>query len=272
MIDNERKSYIGACAIFKHETPFLREWIEFHRIVGVERFWMFNNDDDTSESDRVLAPYMGYGFLKNIHWPGRAKQFSAYAKAFELSAIWVEWLAVLDMDEFLFPVGTDSLQMRLREYDNPKIGALAVNWQVFGSSGIQQRQPLVIDAFKRRADERWAINGHVKSVVRPSRVLGGMRDPHLFSCKPGFITVNENGKTVISPKDNEVSVRKIRINHYFTRSREDFGVKIKRGRADTGTMRNQSIFSSHDRNEVYDDSACRFLPLLKERLSHEVVA
>ena len=27
--------YLAVCAIYRNEGPYLREWIEFHRLVGV---------------------------------------------------------------------------------------------------------------------------------------------------------------------------------------------------------------------------------------------
>ncbi len=34
------KFNVSLCAIFKDEADYLKEWIEFHRIVGVEHFYM----------------------------------------------------------------------------------------------------------------------------------------------------------------------------------------------------------------------------------------
>ena len=37
------KYKVSICAIFKNEAKYLREWIEFHKIVGVEHFYLYNN-------------------------------------------------------------------------------------------------------------------------------------------------------------------------------------------------------------------------------------
>ena len=37
------KPYLAICAVYRNEAPYLREWIEFHRLVGVERFFLYNN-------------------------------------------------------------------------------------------------------------------------------------------------------------------------------------------------------------------------------------
>jgi hypothetical protein len=35
--------YLSICAIFRHEAPYLREWIEFHKLIGAERFFLYDN-------------------------------------------------------------------------------------------------------------------------------------------------------------------------------------------------------------------------------------
>jgi hypothetical protein len=46
---------LAVCAIAKNEGAYFKEWLEYHRLVGVEKFYIYDNesDDDTKE---VLAP------------------------------------------------------------------------------------------------------------------------------------------------------------------------------------------------------------------------
>ena len=48
---------LSVVAIMKNEGPYLREWIEYHKLVGVEKFYLYNNGstDDTVE---ILSPYV----------------------------------------------------------------------------------------------------------------------------------------------------------------------------------------------------------------------
>ena len=39
----ETPHYLAICAIYRDEAPYLREWIEFHRLVGVEHFFLYDN-------------------------------------------------------------------------------------------------------------------------------------------------------------------------------------------------------------------------------------
>src|SRR5947209_4668609 len=34
---------LAICAIFKDEAPYLAEWVTFHRLMGVDRFYLYDN-------------------------------------------------------------------------------------------------------------------------------------------------------------------------------------------------------------------------------------
>jgi len=70
---SEKKFHVSICAIFKNEAPYLREWIEFHRIVGIDHFYMYNN---RSDDDFAAAAYYGilYGISRTARRSDRNKQ------------------------------------------------------------------------------------------------------------------------------------------------------------------------------------------------------
>ena len=44
----ERKgTYLAASTIYRDDAEYLPEWIEFHRLVGVERFFLYDNGSTT---------------------------------------------------------------------------------------------------------------------------------------------------------------------------------------------------------------------------------
>jgi Glycosyl transferase family 2 len=47
------KSHIAICLIVKNEAPYLLEWIAYHRVIGVDRFLIYNNDS-TDETSSIL--------------------------------------------------------------------------------------------------------------------------------------------------------------------------------------------------------------------------
>ena len=46
-----RKYEISICAIFKNEAPFLKEWLEFHLMLGIDHFYLYNNNSEDDYLD-----------------------------------------------------------------------------------------------------------------------------------------------------------------------------------------------------------------------------
>lgn len=57
--DNRELKYkIALCLIFKNEAPFLKEWLDYHLTIGVDHFYLYNNNSDDNYLD-VLNTYIG---------------------------------------------------------------------------------------------------------------------------------------------------------------------------------------------------------------------
>ena len=247
--------YLSVGAVFREENPWLVEWLEYHIFVGVEHFFLYNNDLDTTESDEILRPYVEHGIVDNIHFPVQCCQFSAWEDAMNRTCDLTEWIAMIDLDEFVFPRKSDDLREVMRNYDH--YSGLVANWSIFGSSGLVERPPNQINHFLYRAKNSFIENRHIKSIVKPRSVIpGGSGDPHHFAYQTGH-AVDENYQKVDSPF-NQHTDQIIRINHYAVRSRNDCrNIKLPKGRADTNLGRIENFWEIHDRNEVFDDEISR---------------
>ena len=68
MIQEAKKYNFSICAIFKNEAPYLKEWIEYHLIFGVDHFYLYNvGSHDSFQS--ILKPYINKGLVTYIDWP-----------------------------------------------------------------------------------------------------------------------------------------------------------------------------------------------------------
>jgi hypothetical protein len=76
---------------------------------------------------------------------------------------------------------------------------------------------------------------------------------HHFEFIKDKFCVNKNFEP-IEGAFSETSVNKIRLNHYYCRSLEEYDHKIKRGCGDTSKKRTLDEFFNHDRdaNKVQD--------------------
>jgi Glycosyltransferase family 92 len=293
-------AHIAVCAVFRDEAPYLAEWIEFHRLVGVEHFFLY--DDRSADAGReVLAPLVGEGLVTLTNCPmelASGGQGWAYDDALRRARGRFRWLAFIDIDEFVFSPEHESLGKVLAEFEH--YAGVVVNWQMYGSSGLQSRSDgLVIESFTRRARTDWVRNRRVKSIVDPARSIRSM-GPHFFEYSSGELAVTENEEPVTSVRNSSpkrwlnrvlarvpgvrvdpyairqssvsrVSVSRLRINHYAVRSRQEFAEKLARhsaaGSGPDGTSRLQrGYFAYHDRNEVDDPTLMSYAPRVRERL------
>lgn len=263
---------LAICAIFQQEGPYLKEWIEYHRLLGVQHFYLFNNLS-TDNFLSVLNPYISEGIVDLYDWSYTSTglldynniQVKAYNTQIALIRNEVKWLALIDIDEFIQPLQTDNLLKFLKNYED--YGALVVNWQCFGTSGVKKipEDKLMIECLIWKAFPHFERNLVIKSIIRPERVVG-CEDAHAMKFVEGYYQVNSNFEKCRGMYAPKVVVDKIQINHYWTRD-EHFFYNVKWPRLKKWTQydydwNNTNLFFS----QVEDFSIQRFVPRLRARM------
>ena len=179
------RHYLSVGAIYFDETTYLREWIAFHRIVGVEKFFLYDNGNADDHLE-VLAPYLDDGTVVVHEWPMRPGQMPAYDHCLRTYEGESRWIAFLDLDEFLFSPTYRPLPEILVDYERHP--AVAVNWAMFGTSGHRARPPgLTIETHDYRKE--YPEFEQIKCIVNPRRTERAL-SPHAFAYRDGF-AVNE---------------------------------------------------------------------------------
>ena len=241
------KYYLAVCAIAKNEGPYFKEWIEWHRKQGVEKFYIYDNES-TDDTRVVLEPYIESGLVDYTFFPGRKMQLAAYDDCFERHRLECRWLAVIDLDEFIVPVKDKSIPEFLRRMED--FSSVEINWLVYGSGGAKKQEPgSVMERFRKHSLPDHRLNTHVKSIADPRRVCtmvgcheaarlsGKAADSHGVPLKKGF-------------RDRKPQQDVIRINHYAVKSYEEFLAKRARGRARIETLRGLDYFEQYDLNDI----------------------
>ncbi len=279
--------YLAACAFFQNEAPYLKEWIEYHRIQGVEHFYLYNNGS-TDNYLEVLTPYIAQNVVELTDWPcapsvqaWMSDQMKAYNHCIKQCKDDVQWLAVIDIDEFIVPLDRENLVAFLKDYDSkPEVGAIKINWQLYGTSNLPCIPPgkLMIESLIFKAPWNYypAANGvmkmpkdidnaQVKSVVRPRAVKKfqiHIVDEHY----PGFYSIPREH---IDACRQPIQVDRICINHYWTRA-EDFLHTVKFARRkrimdeeNLAVLMQKLQDLNHEKNTFIH----KWLPELKRRLA-----
>jgi glycosyl transferase family 92 len=264
-------SYLSIVAIYRDEAVYLREWIEFHRMVGVERFFLYDNFS-VDDHRAVLAPYVDAGTVVIHDWPVFPGQLPAYDDALGRHGRESRWIAFIDLDEFLFSPTGESLPTVLRDYEQHP-GVLA-NWAIFGSSGHQTRPSgLVIENYVRRAPPDEGPQ-QSKTILDPARAerCGGA---HWFHYKQGS-AVDELHRPVPYGRTASLAFDRLRVNHYYSKSIEEGKQKLARRAPTTGDLRTAALnrleHVDQIMNRVPDEAITSYLPELRRRLGLAVEA
>lgn len=128
----EMKYRLSLCLIFKNEAPFLKEWIDYHTVVGVDHFYLYNNNSDDNYKE-VLEPYIRQGIVTLIEWPYQNSQFKAYKHCYENFRNETNWISFLDADEFFVP----KYELTIIDWLNrfAQYPAIVIHWTMFGTGG-----------------------------------------------------------------------------------------------------------------------------------------
>lgn len=268
VVDEGCRYDVAVASIFQNEAPYLREWIEYHRMIGVQHFLLVN-DRSTDNFVDVLRPYVDAGEVdlqtgpcpKRWQRRGWPKYQCVLLQTFceRLRGV-CRWLALIDVDEFIVPSETNSLVGFLSDYED--CGGVYVRWEPFGTSYVERL--LEKDLLTERMYLKWKwIKGHDmlgKSIVKPHRVL----QPNIHRCAllPGYEYVDSNpGMESESPP--------IKLHHYWSRD-EHFLLNEKLPR--TARIKGWKLdeekieFFRHLFNDVPDEGMKRFIPELRRRI------
>ncbi len=275
--------YLSICAIVRHEAPYIAEWIEFHRLVGVQRFYLYDDasDDDTVEiinrrnrGDIVLEPWKyDPACVCRARVPFRkTHQVIAYNDCIRRRADETTWCAFIDADEYLYH-GTedDIIEPLCEDIEMAGESALFVNWLIFGSNGHATKPDgLTIESYTKRGQCGHPVpyGHHGKLIARLDR-LGqfGAFGSHNAAFISGH-AVDEKGRPIAAATNARPSADRWRLNHYYHRSADETVARVEAidNNAVKGYHKTADRMRRHDLNDEEDTGILRFLPRLKEVL------
>lgn len=266
------KDRLSIVAIAKNEAEYIEEWVVFHKVVGVDKIYLYDNDSNDNMKE-ILLPYMESGFVIYNEIHGVKWQYDAYNDALERYGNDTQYMAFIDCDEFLIPgvFGQSIADMVESVLDkNCNAGGLAVNWCMYGSSGHTKKpEGLLIENFMWRENiSKRAANSCIKTIVKPG-CTKYFKHPHFPVYRIGYYGINSSGKIVLGAYNNLIDYSILRINHYFTKSMEQWIKRRAIGMADRDDARSIQEFYDHDNNDVYDECVVPYINLLKRELEHK---
>ena len=222
------------CAIIKDEHLFLEEWIEWHLGLGFDAIHLF--EDKGSKSHEEICEKYSNVYLRRYENDEEVRELlkdqgNSYRQvvlydyfARQSSGVY-SWVGFFDLDEFVMFADNYDLKKLCDEFE--PYSAVLLNWKMMGASGhIKRPKCGVMKAYDQECnfcndDYNWAY----KSFVNIDK-FNGFHDLHV---------ANDFVNTHHSSNEFEYYYDKAWLNHYFTKSLEDWTERIfKRGGTQNG--------------------------------------
>lgn len=267
---------VSICLIFKNEASYLKEWIEYHLLIGVDHFYLYNNFSD-DDYKNILEPYIKRGLVTLIQWPYKFAQVAAYEDCYKRVKNETHWLGFIDADEFINLLKYNNLKSFLQRYNS--YPALFLYWRMFGTSGIveEPNKYLVTELYT----SSWPYLSNVgKTFINNDYgrfVIGLHQSKAMIGCFPLFPIDDKRlfKPYFINPLSSIFGyIPKVYINHYWSKSYVYYKYKdFEKGDADDSRnieqRRRPGRFELHElKNSVRDYSIQRWLILLKIRMEN----
>lgn len=253
---------LAACAIFRNEGKYIQEWIEFHQLVGIKKFYLYNNRS-TDNYLEILNPYIEKNIVDLTEWNHLPPcQVQAYQHFIDRTDKKVDWVFFGDIDEFLWSPKYNTVTEVLDTVPN-SWDAVGVNWMCFGSSGRNDWEDApVIERFTWRRNSDIPANHYIKSIVRTNHKFA-ISDPH-FAYVPTF---TPSGNRISGSHSVNHEYDLLQVNHYGSKSRNEWVTRQLLGKPHAPfSASTEQCYNDIQGFDVDDRGIRRFLPALKERL------
>ena len=253
------QSDIAICLMVKDDTDIV-EWITYHNRIGVNKFYVFDNMSKPP-LESLLKPFIDnklvtyeYSYGGEMPWYQKfINRFITEWRADSNKQVYIndmcakkymnkhKWLGYLDTDEFVrFLPHEATSSNAIPEYSSlinaladtdPSCAGVQLPWMLFGSSGFLQRpKGGVLGHYSK------CYPGNMVKSFSLTKFVTGHSLIHDMEYKPGNISCRS---------------KKLRIDHYAIKSREDYENKMIRGSGNS-VKRNMQYFEDCDHKATQD--------------------
>ena len=253
--------------IAKNEYNYIEEFVKYHLALGFKHIYLYDNQDVPDTYLKILDKYLD--FLTIIHLPGNDSDIciqmislNNFLNNIVPNNTNITHVVHIDIDEYIVLKKHSNITDFIIEYIKDDCYAIGINWKMFGSSGHTKYSSEPITSRFTKCDKNGNI--HIKTLC-DIKMINGFNEPHSVNLKQGY-TKSTNGDIITGPFNHNQCYDVIQINHYKSKTLEEYKTIRLRGRADI-IKKNQleynlnnviEEFKNFDFNDIEDLTAKTF--------------
>lgn len=222
------------CCIIKDEQPYLKEWLDYNLNVGFDTIYLYEDFNSKSHKD-IVSQYDENKVILTLvetidECKGNfaARQYNTYMYHLNKYKTEYDWIAFFDIDEFIKFDNDYSLHKLLNEFKDYE--GVSLYWRNYGANGLLSRD------MNKGVEETFCNDNNIKEIPFSTllydykTIVNTKLCYRLQSVHKSRLSYNTNYKKMdIRYKLCEKTYDKAWINHYFTKSWEEFLNLRRRG-------------------------------------------
>ena len=235
--EQNHKYFFCFLAMGKGENIYAREFMDYYKNLGVDKFYIAdNNNNDTEGFSELYKKEISDGLVEILNFRGRKKdQTQLYGEMYQMYKHECKWLSFFDFDEFLV-LNKSGKNMSVHEYlSDPnfeKCDVVLINWIMYSDNNM-------IRYINKTMNERFTeplynstANRFVKSIMRGNfkwNPWGYSVTPHRPQAHKKTCDCYGNRAKTFNDVLKPPRISDIYIKHFGIRTAEEYIAKVKRG-------------------------------------------
>ncbi len=227
----DTKYFLSILTTVRDENEYLVEWLNYHIEIGVDHFYIYDNE--SVEPIQTYLENINYEHIDKvtvIPWETTSHtQQDTCNDWLRNYGLETKWFICMDIDEFIKIKENQNKTLIDFLNENTKYSSIKCKWKHYTANGhVEKTSEPVMERFTVETDwHDWKNGG--KYFAQSNRT----------TCFTSYVPQLRLGTKT---SDNEISANFYQLNHYFTKSYEEYVEKIKRGSVNPNLMRRLEEF------------------------------
>ena len=236
------------CTLGRNENKYIREFVEYYKAYGVDKIYLYDNNDIQGERfEEVIEDYIKENFVEIVDYRGIPfALIKIMNDCYQKNLYKYDWLIFYEIDEFIFLKNYTNIKYFLNQSKFNNCQKIQLNWVHRSDNNLihYDERPVVkrfIQIGKNVKKNRFNSLGYVKTIIR-GNISINITNNHILNnqikgCDGEGRKIKYNGFLNHNP-----DYEKYYINHYFSKSVEEFVNKLKRGDAERGATKENNYY------------------------------
>ena len=242
------------CTLGKEENLYIREFIEHYKYYGVDKIFLYdNNDIDGEHFEKIIGDYIEQDLLQIINWRGKhGIIYKVMNECYEKNKDNYDWILFYELDEFIHLYNYTNIKIFLQENKFKQCQIIYLNLVIhtdnnmlyYQNNSLFERFPNIVPKDKSpNLQVKMIIKGRIKDleIQNTANCIQKNTKTTLKTCNGFGEQIQQKGF-----QTEKVDFKYYYIDHFFSKSTEEFIRKLAKG---------EVLLT--DKNEIYNYKKAR---------------